>query len=152
MKNAKLLVLAMLCLFSVAAVTSLASAGLPRAATASVWTTDADNVKTNQFSVGQTVLIWWNPNPSNSEVDITIFDSQENVVAGPYFNQAPNVQPIVFVPEEQGYYFVYVNGQPVFTIASATFFVVPEAAIGALAALGAGLAAFGIVKLKPKKA
>jgi hypothetical protein len=154
MQNIKLLLLAMLCLFSVAAVTSFASASFfvaPRAQTASVWTTDTDNVKMNQFAVGQTVLVWWNVNPSNSVVDLTVIDSQENVVAGPYLNQAIGTQPISFVPDEQGYYFVLVDGQPVFTIAIASFFVVPEAAVGALAALGAGLATFGIVKLKTKK-
>jgi hypothetical protein len=40
------------------------------------------------------------------------------------------------------------TGAPPFTIATATFFVVPESIFGTLAALGAGFAAFGVLAIK----
>jgi hypothetical protein len=124
----------------------LACAGT--ANTASVWTTDSNNVTKNQFLATDTILIWWHVNPPGTTVDIKVVDSANNVVAGPFLNQVTSSQPITIGPLPQGYYTVFANGQPQFDIATATFFVVPESIFGGLAALGAGFAAFGLVKMK----
>jgi hypothetical protein len=146
--KSRLLALSLLALFAFGLICT-ASAG--NATTASVWTTDINNVKMNQFNVGQTVWIWWHASPVGTTVDIKVVDSANNVVAGPLVNQVAGNQPIVFVPPAAGYYFVLANGQPVFSIATATFFAVPESVFGTVAALGAGFAAFGLLRWKMKK-
>lgn len=153
MKNKiKIIVLTMLCVFALAAVCSVADA--QSAQSASVWTTDNTGAKMNEFALGQAVYIWWNPSPAGSTVSISVVDINNNPVAGPWLNQPVAASgTLSFTPPSPGYYFVDVNGQPAFKIAVATVFIfeLPESAIGGLAALGAGLAAFGIFKIKHKK-
>jgi hypothetical protein len=146
--KSRLLALSLISLFAFGLLCT-ASAGT--ANTASVWTTDVNNVKMNQFNVGQTVWIWWHVSPLGTTVDITVVDQNNVVMLGPLVNQVVGNQPIVFVPPAAGYYTVLANGQPAFVIATATFFAVPESVFGTIAALGAGFAAFGLLRWKMKK-
>jgi uncharacterized repeat protein (TIGR01451 family) len=121
---------------------------------ASVWTTNNLGDSKSQFNLGETVFIYWNPAPLGSVVDIKVVDSTNTVIAGPWLSQPVSNAPLSFVPPGPGVYSVLVNGQPAWTIAVATLFVVPESILGTLMATVAGFAAFatlGIVKRKHAK-
>ena len=125
-----------------------------KANAASVWTTNNLGDPKSQFNQGETVYIYWNPAPPGSVVDIKVVDSSDVVVAGPWLAQPVGNAPLSFVPPGPGMYRVLVNGQPAWTIAVATLFVVPESILGTLMATFAGFAAFvtiGVVKSKNKK-
>ncbi len=121
---------------------------------ASVWTKDNVGTSKSQFDLGETVFIYWVPGPADRVVDIKVVDSTNTVIAGPWLAQPASNAPLSFVPPGPGLYTVLVNGQPAWTIAVATFFVVPESILGTLMATFAGFAAFatiGIVKRKHAK-
>ncbi|XES78349.1 MAG: hypothetical protein ACBZ72_05600 [Candidatus Bathyarchaeia archaeon] len=151
MQVKKIAVLTIICTLALAAAASMAFAAPIEAQTASVITQDAAGVPKNQFNHGETVYVKLvSTAPDGSVADITILDSDGNVVAGPWMAQsAGSINS--FVPPTSGYYFVNVNGQPVFTIAVATLFVLPESVFGTLAAVGAAFAAFGTIAIVKKK-
>jgi hypothetical protein len=150
----KIAVLAILCLCAFAVVISAANASVPpNADAAQVITTNApgSTVKVTQFAPNQLVYVEYNIENGKSAV-ITIVDdaSPANVLYGPYtVTGSSTVTPIpTFQTATNGYYYVLVNGAPAYPIAVASFFVVPESIFGGIAALGAGIAAFGLVKYK----
>jgi hypothetical protein len=144
----KIALATVICLLVAASLVSVASAG--DASTASVWTTDSGGTHKNQFDVGETVYIHFSTAPAGTTADIEVRDSANNIVAGPWTNQVPSTV-LTFTPTTSGYYYVIANGQPAFSIAVGTFFVVPESALGALMVPLVGLAAyvtFGLFKAK----
>ena len=120
---------------------------------ASVWTKNNLGDFKSQFNPTETVFIYWHPSPAGSVVDIKVVDSANIVIAGPWLAQPVGNAPLSFVPPGPGVYRVLVNGQPVWVIAVATLFVVPESILGTLMTTFAGFAAFatlGIVRRKRK--
>jgi hypothetical protein len=149
MQVKKIAVLTIICALALAAAASIASAGT--AQTASVIVQDAANTPKNQFNLGETVYVKLvSTAPAGSTADIQVVDTASNIVAGPWMDQvAGSINS--FTPASAGYYIVLVNGQPAFTIAVATLFVLPESVFGTLAAVGAAFAAFGTVAIVKKK-
>jgi uncharacterized repeat protein (TIGR01451 family) len=113
----------------------------PQATSASVWTTNNVGTAKSEFNLGETVFIYWHPSPDNAIVDIQVKDQANNVVLGPLLNQPIANSPVAFNPAAPGYYTVLIDGQPAFTIAVATLFVLPESLLGTLMSIVACLAA-----------
>ena len=142
---------------------SLAAAQLGTATTGNVWTQavgtprDATHYEQQTFSTGQTVYIFWNSQIDGNALDhgtvvITIVDLDTSaVVYGPTAPLDFSAQPITWVPTVSGNYAVELNGKYILPIQVASIFVFPEYAIGALAAVGAGVAAFGTVRIVKRK-
>jgi hypothetical protein len=155
-KGTKLATLALLCIFAAASVLSIASAADAQAA--NVITTDISGgtTKVTQFSPGQTVYIPYSIEAGKTAI-ISAIDENGNPVQ--LFDGTNYVTSAVvsgsgqftMIPPHPGYYYINVNGKAQIQIAQASFFVLPESAFGALAALGTGIAAFGIIKVKKIK-
>jgi hypothetical protein len=168
-KISRIAAIAILSLLLIAAAMSLAAATGPTATTGNVWTqavaSPRDSTSEVQtFGVGQTVYIFWNSEIAGTfpltsgTVVITVVDLDTNtVVFGPtaqlsYNLATPSAQtPVTWVPAANGNYAVELNGKFIVPIEVASVFVFPEYAIGALAAVGAGLAAFGTVRIVRRK-
>jgi hypothetical protein len=148
MKNIKLFVLAMLCIFAFGAAASVVSAQ----GVSNVITTDVSGsaVQVIQFAPGQTVYVEYTIK-TGVVATMTFTDAANNPIAPSVPGLTGSGELTFTAPMTQGDYYVSVDTTTRTGIAVASFFVVPEAAIGALAALGAGLAAFGVVKLRAKK-
>lgn len=106
---------------------------------------------TTSFSVSETVYIQLIGVTGQNKITI-IYYATEGSTGQPVetYEGVTNNGIVEFVPTLPGLYFVAVNDaddQGCF-VASSTFFVVPETALGSLMALSAGLAVFGLFKIK----
>lgn len=107
-----------------------------------------------EIPVGIPLYVFWDSAPTGSTVTINIVAPDGFTISNPDF-EVENA-PIMFTPDQQGTYYVVVYGasDSILQIpikALATVNVVPESAFGALAAVGAGLAAFGSVAIIKRK-
>jgi hypothetical protein len=151
MRNISKIAFIVLCVFTLASVASFAFAGT--AQSASVWTTDDAGNHENQFDIGETITINWNADPEGSTVDITIYNEAGNPIGYSWSGLTNDKSgTISFTASAKGVYYIDVTGVSVrFPVAVGTVLVVPESAFGALAAVGAGLAAFGSVAIIKRK-
>jgi hypothetical protein len=136
---------------------------VPRASTqkASVWTTDMNDNPQNVFAAGDQVKVWYivqditggSVTPGTATMYLASGDNVDTAVAlgAPYEWTITGTGSMVITAPAPGAYLFIIDGQTVATIASNTLFILPESIFGTLAALGAGLAAFGLIKLKIKK-
>jgi hypothetical protein len=116
-----------------------------------VWAEDSAKNYRNQFNVGETMHIYWNDDPPGSTVDINVTNSVGTVLAS-WTNQPESANgTLAYTFSSPGYYFIDCGGAPVFPIAVATIFVIPESVLGTLTVLGVGFAAYGLVKMRHAK-
>lgn len=121
-----------------------------------------DNLRT-EFAASEQIKLTWtasiNPPPTTPTdviVDIEIrLDDEYETLKWSYYG-APGVGTVTIDPLEPGSYTVKVIGVNGYTGAQKTIgvdglFVVPESILGTLAVIGAGFAAFGLVKYKKLK-
>lgn len=118
---------------------------------------------------GQAVYIYWSATPKSSSTTVYVVVTFSDVNGNPIpadtivlgmlkSSQSGTTATEFTIPSLPYGDEVYVNfyGQNVAThktmqVGQGSLFIMPESAIGALAALGAGLAAFGIYQIKLKK-
>lgn len=127
-----------------------------------VWTTSsgASSPIDIEFEMGETVYIFWTINDTSVNVDIEITDNDGNNLAWVATNRAYSNQPVTWVTNSEGRFYVNVyeheTGAQIGTtylICASTFnvTVVPESMLGAVAAIGAAFGAFGLVKYRKIK-
>jgi hypothetical protein len=152
----KLATLAFLCFFAAASVLSIASAANAQAANVITTNISGGTTKVTQFAPGQTVYIPYTIETGKTAI-ISAVDENGNPVQmfdGTNYVTSATVSgtgQFTMIPPHPGYYYININGKAQIQIAQASFFVLPESAFGALAALGTGIAAFGLIKGKFKK-
>ncbi len=151
MRNISKIAFIVLCVFTFASVASFAFAGT--AQSASVWTTNIAGEHANRFELGEEITINWNAYPEDSTVDITVYNEAGNPIGFSWSGKTNGDSgTISFTASAKGVYYIDVTGVSVrFPVAVGTVLVVPESAFGALAAVGAGLAAFGSVAIIKRK-
>lgn len=151
MKGAiKLGVLALICIFAMTAIAGAALAADAEVAQVITTTASDSDVKTTQFAPNQPIFVHYTIQ-SGKTADIKVVDSHYNDVPGTLQSGVGGSGQFSFTLAQPGSYYVLVNGAPSWPIAVASFFILPETALGALGAIGAGLAAFGIIKYKSAK-
>lgn len=162
MKGAmKIGILALICVFTISAVAGIASAAVtptvtptptPNARAAQVITTDTTGSTklVTQFTPGDTVYVEYIIQ-SGKTANIAIYDEDDNLITGTAHDGLVGSGEFTFLALHPGTYYVTVNGYKSRIIGVASFFVLPESVLGAFGALGAGVAAFGIVKYKSAK-
>ncbi len=158
MRTKKAIPVVVLCVMALILGTSLASA-LPLATTASVHNKDnsaGTGLDITECSVGTHIWVFWTQSPANTEVEIQAFDPDGNTIVDVSHLTASQSGSIDFSITAVGVYYVQVVGAynkvlHSASIASATIFVLPESIFGTLAAIGAGFAAFGTVKVYRKR-
>lgn len=161
MQNKKLLLITFTAIFmlslsimGVAAGEIDAQGGPGGNAGAVVITKNAADEITTSFIVGETVTIQLVGVTGNGVHTITVTYYATEGSTGQLvetYRDVRNNDELPFDPQFVGSYYVEVvdgNGQGHHFVASSTFFVVPETALGSLMALSAGLAVFGLIKLK----
>ena len=103
-----------------------------------------------QCATGSCVWIYWSGiTPSDGTVDVTVYNP-DGTINAQWTDLAPSASgTIMFTPEQVGTYFIVFDGAPTYSwtyeIAAVSYFEMPESAIGALAAIIAAFAAFGIL-------
>ncbi len=155
----------MLCILALCLVVSVGNVkALPPASSASVQCkgnaagTGAD---ITTCPVGQQLWVFWTQSPSNAVVEVKVlYQSSPTAAAVTVIDQtgltaASDSGAPTFTVAQTGTYYVMVIGAydvPLgsATIASATIFVLQESVFGALAAVGAGFAAFAVFKVRGK--
>jgi hypothetical protein len=152
----KLTILTLLCVSILTGAVGIAMAEptptpTPNAVVGQIITTDNAGSSTlmTQFQPGQTIYVKYKIDYGLT-ANIVVCDGAYHVIPGTAHLGATGSGYFTLEHVTPGRYYVVVNGAPTFPIAVASFFVVPEV-LGSVAALGAGLAAFGIVKFKYKK-
>ncbi len=110
-----------------------------------------------QAPLNTQVYVYWDSiTPSGGTVDITIYNPSGVLIAS-YPNVAPSASGTIhFTVDTPGSYYVQADGFPSYHaattfVAGASVLVLPESVLGTLAAVGAGVAAFGTVKLYQKR-
>ena len=133
--------------FSVGIASGVVAPVDPTAKHCTLLITNSADVATVEFPLGATVFISWS---ADGTVDIEVKNDATNEVVYSQYGAAMTGEDS-FVPPSPGDYTVYVNGLNTKIINIDTFFVVPESVLGSLAALGAGVAAFGTVAVVKRK-
>ncbi len=109
-------------------------------------------------TVGSTVYIYWEgvQPPSTGTVYVTVYKPDGSMLGswGPFTPSQSGIPS--FVASLPGNYYIVLDGYPsyhLFTtfVAGISVFVLPESVFGTLAAIGAGFAAFGTVKVYRKR-
>jgi hypothetical protein len=109
-------------------------------------------------SLGSTVYVFWTgvSPPATGTVYVTIYNPDGSMLStsGPY-TPAQSGTPS-FVASLPGNYYIVLDGYPSYHlvttfVAGVSLFVLPESVFGTLAAVGAGFAAVGTVKLYRKR-
>jgi hypothetical protein len=118
-----------------------------------VTTTDsASNPKTD-FNPGDTVYVHWT---ANGNINITVYyETAPNtyIKDGESWTNQASSGVVSFVPQHgAGYYEINCTGAAAKNIAVSSIQVVPEFIFGTIAAVGAAFAAFGIFKIRNKRA
>jgi hypothetical protein len=147
----KLTVLTLICIFAFTSILGVASAGDDDPVGQIITTDHSGSTKSVlQFNLGDTVYVEYFIDTGKT-ADVVIFDLDAgHEVAGTLQTGLHDSGEFTFLPSHPGFYTVKVNGEDAEKFATAPFFVLPEV-LGSVAALGAGLAAFGIIKFKYKK-
>jgi hypothetical protein len=164
--NVKKIILLTLSIVMLASLTvAVASAGTA-ISVGHIWADSQLNDPTAQHSisqayVGQTVYVYWNtvlPPSGTVDINVYVFDANWQLVStipvGTGFVPTDSgTTPASFVVPNVpgGICQITLNGMiQIIPIASVTIFVLPESAFGALAAIGAGFAAFGSLVVAKK--
>jgi hypothetical protein len=128
-----------------------ADTGTATASNCQISIQDANGTPKLTFNLGDPIHIKWLADGSvNIEVKC-LSTGKTYDHYGPY-TDSNTWNDWIFSPTDAGRYKVYVNGNEESEIISVgSFFVVPESVFGALAAVGAGFAAFGTVTLVKRK-
>lgn len=154
MKGAmKISLLTLVCIFTIVAVAGVVSAAVtpdptPNARAAQVIATNIKDGTTlvTDFIPGQTIYVEYSIQ-SGKTANIAIYDEKDNLISGTLHEGVKGSGEFTFSTYQPGTYYVVADGYKL-GIGVASFFVLPETALGAFGAIGAGLAAFGIVKYK----
>lgn len=124
----------------------------------SAWAGVAINDLSGTVGLGSTVFVFWTgvSPPAIGTVYVTIYDPNGNMVSstGPW-TPAQSGTPS-FVANIPGNYLIVFDGFPSYhlittQVAGVSLFVLPESVFGTIAAVGAGFAAVGTVKLYRKR-
>jgi hypothetical protein len=154
MKSKKILMLSLVALLALVAVVGFTHAKvLPQGNTATIWaSTTSGGAAQLQFSPSTTLylnyLVQYNNAPGSGLLSLKDMTTNTWVFTNAAVSGSGSYAIVGGLAP--GVYQANINGVTV-NIAVATIFVLPESVIGALAALGAGLAAFGIFNYKYKK-
>lgn len=148
-----------MCILALSAVLSIAKAttnGSANSAEIIATNSPASNVQVLNYNPGQPIYIKYTINAGKTATIEIMSDGPDGsappTLVGSYiWTSVVGTGMKTISLSTPGVYEADVNGARVTPIAVASIFVLPESVIGALAAIGAGLAAFGIFQYKHKK-
>jgi hypothetical protein len=164
MKTKRIACITALCLLITAMSTSLAWAANPpqiaggtAQGVSNCWAGVNTWDHSGNVAMGSTVHVYWNGTyPLNGTVMVSIYNPSGTLVAsfGPLAESSSGIP--TFVANASGSWYARLDGNPTYHVvttfvASASVFVLPESVFGAIAAIGAGVAAIGTVSIYRKR-
>ena len=156
MKMNKIAVLVIICALAMASAASLIASVKADTPIGNVYTTSVnDSTATTvlQFNAGQTVYIWFTFTQGGTQ-DIAIYSNAACTALVNDYGQKASPGGVTFVipnntPAGTNYWIRIQDVPNSYQISVTSITVLPEVAVfGSIAALGAGFAAFGLVKMK----
>lgn len=159
MKQIKMLTIVLCCVVALSMTCLVHAKTVPQASSASV-NIYANSAGTGsdvtQCSVGTQLWVFWTQSPNPSTVEVKIVGPNGVTVYDASGLAASASGTIKFTLSQSGTYYVIVIGAENVilgsdVIASATVFVLPESALGALAATTAAFGALGVFTLRKRK-
>jgi plastocyanin len=155
----KVIPLAMLCILALCLVVSVGNVKALSLATSASVQCKGNSAGTGPditaCSEGQQIWVFWTQSPPSTVVEVKVLSPGGTTVIDQTNLQASASGTPTFTVTQAGTYYVLILGAnnivlQTKTIASATIFAMPESVFGALAAVGAGFAAFAVVKIRGK--
>jgi hypothetical protein len=155
----KVIPLAMLCIIALCLVVSVGTVKALAPATSASVQCKGNSAGTGPDITtcphGQQIWVFWTQSPLSTVVEVKVqFQDGTTVIDQTNLQASASGTPTFTVTQSGTYYVMILGAYNIIlgtkTVASATIFAMPESVFGALAAVGAGFAAFAVVKIRGK--